>query len=77
MRYEREMDSEIFDEDEVLEAVDEMIEEEDLEEAMSHFSFLTIFNHLDEEMKFMIWEQARQTILEEDFMELEDEEEEE
>lgn len=77
MRYEREMDSEIFDEDEVLEAVDEMIEEEDLEEAMSHFDFLAIFDHLDEEMRLMIWEQARQTILEEDFMELEDEEEEE
>ena len=72
MRYEREMDSEIFDENEVLEVVDEMIEAEGLEEAMSHFDFLTIFNHLDEEMKSMVWEQARQTVLEENFIEVEE-----
>jgi hypothetical protein len=74
MRYEREMDSEIFDEDEVMDAVDEMIEDEDMEEAAKEFDFRTIWKHLDEEMRMMIWDRAREMVLEEQFMELEEEE---
>ena len=77
MRYEREMDSEIFDEDEVMDAVDEMIEDEDMEEAAKEFDFRTIWKHLDEEIHMMIWDRARQMVLEEQFMELEEEEEDE
>jgi hypothetical protein len=77
MRYEREMDSEIFDEDEVMDAVDEMIEDEDMEEAAKEFDFRTIWKHLDEEMRMMIWDRAREMVLEEQFMELEEEEEDE
>jgi hypothetical protein len=77
MRYEREMDSEIFDEDEVMDAVDEMIEDEDMEEAAKEFDFRTIWKHLDEEMRMMIWDRAREMVLEEQFMEPEEEEEDE
>jgi hypothetical protein len=77
MRYEREMDSEIFDEDEVMDAVDEMIEDEDMEEAAKEFDFRTIWKHLDEEMRMMLWDRAREMVLEEQFMELEEEEEDE
>ena len=76
MRYEREMDSEIFDEDEVYDAVDEMIDDDIMEEAAKQFDFRTIFKHLDEEMQMMIWDEARRMVLEEQFMELDDEEEE-
>ena len=76
MRYEREMDSEIFDEDDIYEVVDEMIDDDIVEEASKNFDFLTIFNHLDEEMQMMIWDEARRMVLEEEFVELDDEEEE-
>lgn len=77
MRYERDFDSEIFDEEDLIEAVDECIEPDDLEEAMTFFSPMTIFNHLDEEMQNMIYEQARLTVTAEHFHEVEEEEDEE
>ena len=76
MRYEREMDSEIFDEDNIYEVVDEMIDDDIMEEASQNFDFRTIFKHLDEEMQMMIWDEARRMVLEEEFVELDDEEEE-
>lgn len=77
MRYEREMDSEIFDEDDIYEAVDEMIDDDIMEDAAGNFDFRTIFKHLDEEMQMMIWDEARRIVLEEEFVELDDDEEEE
>ena len=76
MRYERDMDSEIFDEDDIYEAVDEMIDDDIMEEAARNFDFRTIFKHLDEEMRMMIWDEARRMVLEEEFVELDDEEDE-
>ena len=76
MRYERDMDSEIFDENDIYEAVDEMVDDDIMEEAARNFDFRTIFNHLDEEMQMMIWDEARRIVLEEAFVELDDEEEE-
>ena len=76
-KYMRDSDSEIFDENKVYDAVEEEIDDEDMEEAMSHFAFRTIFKHLDEEMQNMIWDEARTTVLEERFTIIEDEEDEE
>ena len=75
MKYARVRDDEEFDENEVWDAVDEEVGPDDIEEAMEHFSLLTLFKHLDEEMQNMIYEQARQTVFDEYFFEVEEEEE--
>ena len=77
MKYIRDFDSEIFDEEDVSDAVADIITMDDLEEAMQNFSFLTLFNHLDDEMKDRIWEMAHTTVFEEHFSEVEEDEEEE
>ena len=77
MRYERDMDSEIFDEEDIYDAVDEMIDDDIMEEAARDFDFRTIFKHLDEEMQMMIWDKARRMVLEEEFVELDEDEEDE
>lgn len=77
MKYIRDFDSEIFDEEDVSDAVADIITMDDLEEAMQNFSFLTLFNHLDDEMKDRIWEMAHDAVFEEHFTEVEEDEEEE
>lgn len=74
-KYMRDRDSEIFDEDQVWDAVEEDIDSDILEEALSRFSLLTILNHLDEEMQMMLRDEARNIVMEEYFVEIEDEEE--
>ena len=71
-KYMRDFDSEIFDEEDVSEAVAESITMDDLEEAMQNFSFLTLFNHLDDEMKDKIWDMAHTAVFEEHFSEVEE-----
>ena len=75
MKYIRDFDSEIFNEEDVSEAVDESITMDDLEEAMQNFSFLTLFNHLDDEMKDKIWDMAHTAVFEEHFSEVDEDEE--
>ena len=75
MKYIRVRDDELFDEDEVWDAVDEDLGPDDIEEAMGHFSLMTLFKHLDEEMQNMIYEQAKQTVFDEYFFEVKEEEE--
>ena len=76
-KYMRDRDSEIFDEDQVWDAVEEDIDSCILEEALSRFSFFTILTHLDEEMQMMLYDEARNIVMEEYFVEIEDEDEEE
>ena len=72
MKYIRDFDSEIFDEEDVSDAVAESITMDDLEEAMQNFSFLTLFNHLDDEMKDKIWDMAHTAVFKEHFSEVEE-----
>ena len=74
-KYMRDFDSEIFDEEDVSDAVADIITMDDLEEAMQNFSFLTLFNHLDDEMKDKIWDMAHDAVFEEHFSEVEEDEE--
>ena len=74
IKYRRVRDDELFDEDEVWDAVEEDLGPDDIEEAMGHFSLMTLFKHLDEEMQNMIYEQAKQTVFDEYFFEVEEEE---
>ena len=77
MKYIRDFDSEEFDENSVWDAVEELIYDDDLAEAMKDFSFLTIWNHLDEEFKLMVYDKARKIVKEERFVEIDKDEEDE
>ena len=76
MKYVRDYDCEEFDEDSVWDAVEEGITDDELEEIMKDYSFLTIWKHLDEEFKMEIWDMARSLVMAEHFSEVEDEEDE-
>ena len=76
MKYVRDYDCEEFDEDSVWDAVEEGIADDELEEVMKDYSFLTIWKHLDKEFKMEIWDKAREIVMEEHFTKVEDEEDE-
>lgn len=75
MKYERVYDSEIFDEDSIVDAVNECIGPDDIELAMQEFSLLSLFNHLDDEMRERVLDAAYRNALEDYFYEIEEEEE--
>ncbi len=77
-KYERDWDSTIFDEDEIEDAIAEEINDNEdiIEEAMDYFSLEWLFRHLDEEAQMMIYDKAREIVLDEYFTEVDDDEEE-
>lgn len=77
-KYERDWDSTIFDEDEIEDAISEEINDNEdiIEEALGYFSPEWLFKHLDEEAQMMIYDKAREIVLEEYFTEVDDDEEE-
>ena len=77
MKYERVYDSEIFDEDTIVDAVNECIGPDDIELAMQEFSLFSLFNHLDDEMRERILDAAYRNALDDYFYEIEEDEEEE
>lgn len=76
MKYERIYDSQIFDEDIIHDAVNECIQPDDIEIAMQEFSVLSLFNHLDDEMRERVFDVAYRNALDDYFYEIEEEEEE-
>lgn len=77
MKYERVYDSEIFDEDTIVDAVNECISPDDIELAMQEFSLFSLFNHLDDEMRERVLDAAYRNALDDYFYEIEEDEEEE
>ena len=74
MKYKRVSDSEIFYEDTIDDAVNECIQPDDIEFAMQEFSFLSLFNHLDDEMRERVLDAAYRNALDDYFYEIEEEE---
>ena len=76
IKYGRVRDDEEFDEDEIWDAVCEEVDGDLIEEVMSEFPLLTLFNRLDDDMKERIWDMAKDLCLEERFYEIDDDDEE-
>ena len=75
-KYERDWDSEIFDEDEIEDAIAEEIDDNDdiIKEAMYCFPLEWIFKHLDAEAQMEIYDKAREIALGRYFIEVDDDE---
>lgn len=72
MKYKYDYDEELYDEDTVWDKAAELVEDNDLEDELAHYSFNWIWKHLDEEAQLEIWEAAVGTIVDEYFVEVEE-----
>ena len=66
--YERDFDSEFFTEDTIDDAVLELLDDCEIEDAMDNFDLIELFSHLDDEMKEKIIDCARRQILDSYFI---------
>ena len=81
MKWERVYDSEVFDEETIDSAVEESMDSDDLQEAMydtmHEIGFSRFFESLSEEMKELIYQKAYESVLENYFNKVDEEEEDE
>ena len=66
--YEREYDGEEFTEDTIDDAVNEYIDDYEIEDAMYEMDAMELFNHLDEETRIKVIEKTKELILENYFI---------
>ena len=72
IKYMRSYDSEIFDEEELSDAVDELIDEDERVDALMEVDPLIILNHLDEDTRTRVYEIAYESVLANHFYIIED-----
>ena len=77
MKWERVYDSEIFDEDNIDDALAECVGDEELKDAIDEFfTFGYLWKHLSEDAKSEIYDVAKEIALHEYFNELDEDEDE-
>ena len=74
-KWRRVYDDEEFDDGSIWDAVCEEVDGDVIEDVMSDIPLLTLFNHLDDEMRERILDMAKDLCLEERFFEVDEEEE--
>lgn len=72
IKYMRSYDSEIFNEEELSNAVDELIDDDELVDALMEIDPLVILNHLDEDTRMRVYEIAYESVLANHFYSVED-----
>lgn len=72
IKYMRSYDNEIFDEEELPEAVDDLIDDDELVDALMEIDPFVILKHLDEDTRMRVYEVAYESVLANHFYIVED-----